>query len=337
MFYFSLLLFHIRIRLMKVLSVGASVIDLFLKPSDSHVKIDNGNVVLKLGDKVPTDIKDLTLGGNGANVAVGLSRLSHEVSFYTYLGTDALSKEIEQIAEAEKINLITDRSEQERTPLSLIFDFNDDRIIFSHHEKKNHIFSYKESVLPELIYLTSIGETWAQAYKDVLSFAKNNNIPIALSPGSAQLDSINDVLMEALKYSQYLFLNKEEGQKILTTCSRPAETIGQILTSLQALGPKIVSVTDGEKGAYAIDDEAYSINVFDHEKAIEKTGAGDSYATGFLASHLLRNPLPECMRWGGVNANSVTQFIGGQKGLLDKDSLVKALSERPDYQPKKLL
>lgn len=321
---------------MKVLSVGSSLIDLFLKPSDSHVKVDNGNVVLKLGDKVPTDIKDLTLGGNGANVAVGLTRLTHEVLFYTYLGTDALSREIEQIVQTENINLIVDREEQERTPLSLIFDFNDDRIIFSHHEKKNHNFSYKESVLPELIYLTSIGETWVQAYKDVLSFAKNNNIPIALSPGSAQMDSINEVLMEVLENSKYLFLNKEEGQKILAASGKENETIDQILASLQSLGPKIVSVTDGQNGAYAKDDEAYLIDIFGQEKAVEKTGAGDSYATGFLASHLLGNSIAECMRWGGANAGSVTRFVGAQKGLLDKASLLKMLSERPDYQPKKL-
>lgn len=321
---------------MKVLSVGSSLIDLFLKPSDSHVKIDNGNVVLKLGDKVPTEIKDLTLGGNGANVAVGLARLTHEVFFYTYLGTDALSKEIEQIAQTENINLIVDRGEQERTPLSLIFDFNDDRIIFSHHEKKNHTFSYKGDSLPEIIYLTSIGETWTQAYKDVLTFAKNNNIPIALSPGSAQMDSINEVLMEVLENSKYLFLNKEEGQKILTASSRPADTMDQILASLQSLGPKIVSVTDGQNGAYAKEAESYSIGILGQEKAVEKTGAGDSYATGFLASHLLGNSITECMRWGGANAGSVTQFVGAQKGLLDKASLLKMLSERPDYQAKKL-
>lgn len=321
---------------MKVLSVGSSVIDLFLKPSDSHIKIVNGFASLALGDKIPTNIKDMTLGGNGANVAVGLSRLSFDVVFYTYLGTDALSQEIEQIAKKENINLIADREEQERAPLSLIFDFNDDRIIFSHHQKKNHIFSFKESFLPELIYLTSIGEDWTQAYKDVLSFAKTNNIPIALSPGSAQIDSVNDVLMEVLNYSKYLFLNREEGRKILAACSRPNETINQILASLQSLGPKIVSVTDGENGAYAKENETYSIGVYNKKKPAEKTGAGDSYATAFLASRLLGNGIAECMRWGGVNANSVTQFVGAQKGLLDKDSLLKMLSEKADYQPTKL-
>ncbi len=321
---------------MKVLSVGSSVIDLFLKPSDSHIKIANGLASLTLGDKIPTNIKDMTLGGNGANVAVGLSRLSFDVVFYTYLGTDALSQEIEQIAKKESINVIADREEQERAPLSLIFDFNDDRIIFSHHEKKNHIFSFKEGSLPEIIYLTSIGEDWTQAYKNVLVFAKNNNIPIALSPGSAQLDAINDTFMEVLKCSKYLFLNKEEGQKILSASGKNSEAIGQILASLQALGPKIVSVTDGEKGAYAKEDGAYSINVFDYEKTVEKTGAGDAYATGFLGCHLLENSISECMRWGGVNASSVTRFTGAQKGLLDKTSLLKMLSEKPDYQPKKI-
>lgn len=322
---------------MNVLTVGSCVIDVFLRPSASHVNISKGLASFTLGDKVPTDIDALTLGGNGSNVSVGLSRLEHEVAFYSYLGTDALSSEIEEIAKKEGINLIADKNEQERAPLSLIFDLSEDRIIFSHHQKKNHTFSYTKEANPDMIYLTSIGQVWTQAYENVLSFAKEGNVPIALSPGSSQLDNINSLLIKVLSDSKLLFLNKEEGEKIAKYTNKPHDTIKNLLLSLHSLGPKIVSVTDGPLGAYASDGQKFLfIDVFDKDKVVEKTGAGDSYASAFLAAFLFNESLEQCMRWGGANSHSVTQFTGAQKGLLDKDLLNKLLSQRQDYQAKQL-
>src|SRR3989344_1429664 len=153
---------------MNVLVVGSSTIDIFLEVEDkSHIDIVQNKVQLLQGDKIPVNIKGITIGGDGANVAAGLSFLQISTKFYTYLGTDIFSREIEDTINRKGVKLLVDKSEGGKSSMSLIFDFGNDRIIFSHHQERNHVFDYKENELPDLVYLTSIGNYWQDAYKSV--------------------------------------------------------------------------------------------------------------------------------------------------------------------------
>jgi len=56
-------------------------------------------------------------------------------------------------------------------------------------------------------------------------------------------------------------------------------------------------------------------------KAVDTTGAGDAFASGFLAAHLKGKNIGEALQWGIINSsNSVTEY-GGQKGLLDEKNI----------------
>ncbi len=112
-----------------------------------------------------------------------------------------------------------------------------------------------------------------------------------------------------------------------------ASDMKELLQKLMALGPLIVSVTDGKNGSYAMMDNAcYMLPSFD-EGAVstDKTGAGDSYASAFFAAHLLEKDLKTSMQWGAINANSVMKEIGAQKGLLPVNQIESTLQLRPDF------
>lgn len=320
---------------MSALVVGSSVIDLFLTASDSKYTTHNDAVQFTLGDKIPTQINKLTLGGNGSNVSVGLKRLGVPTTFYTYLGTDILSKEIEEVIVKEGVFLSSQKGEGDNTSLSLIFGFKSDRIIFSHHEVRNHIFSAPKNLTPQLIYLTSIGDYWQQAYKQVIEYSREKNTVLAFSPGSSQLQNINDVLIGALHNSTLLFINREEAAHILHFLNKSTGDIPTMLTELKACGPNIVSITDGAQGAYALaqDESIHHIKPFGKsEDCKEKTGAGDSYASAFLGAYMQKLPIPECMRWGAVNAWSVMRYIGAQQGLLPLDDIKKLSKAHSDFK-----
>jgi len=309
---------------MNTLTVGSSNIDLFLTThNSSHTPIVDNKVLLTLGDKIPTDIKSMSLGGNGANVSVGLARLGLTSQFYTYLGNDVLSLEIQNTIKNEGVALLIEKERGDSTSFSLIFDFDHDRVIFSHHPEKKYSFSYESSEPVDFIYLTSIGKEWREAYKKVLDFALSTKASLSFSPGSHQLKEIDDFFFEILKNSQSIFINKEEAQLILEQKGIRETEITNILFSLQKLGPQLISITDGAEGAYALDTQqkAYHIEPIHIEKPAEKTGAGDSYAAGFIAAYLQGKPVPECMQWGMLNAHSVMQKIGAQKGLLTQNEM----------------
>lgn len=320
---------------MSALVIGSSIIDLFFEQkSSSHSHISHNSVSFQLGDKVPIDINKLTLGGNGANVSIGLTRLGVKTSFYTYIGSDILSQEIAQNIRKEGVNIITEKGKG-YSSLSLIFNFEIDRIIFSHHPKRTHDFEYTNTI-PSYIYLTSIGDPWEAAFKKVLRYVQRHNIALAFSPGSAQMAEINDTFFETLHKSTYLFLNKEEAETILKKFGSPHAHIPQILTELQKLGPTIISLTDGKRGAYAIDEHKRILSIPPHngDDVKEKTGAGDAYAAGFLAGLIQQLPVEECMRMGGLNSYFVMKEVGAITGLLKKRKMVELLKSSPKYQPK---
>lgn len=324
---------------MKALVIGASDIDIFVSPESSGAFAEDQNTVsFNLGDKIPVDVKAFALGGNGANVSVGLKKLGVDTSFYTYFGTDILSRQIkEQIGEAG-IKVVEHDLNGENSSLSLVFDFKKDRVIFSHHEVRDHTFDSSKVSGFNSMYLTSIGRKWEGAYRQVLSYIQQNTLALAFSPGSHQIADLSDIIYEIIAVSKILFCNKEEAELILGKKGEVAHDMKELLGKLSKLGPEIVSVTDGKEGAYAVEaNNYYSIDSFDPEsESVDKTGAGDSYASAFFGALLLGKDIKTAMRWGAVNANSVMQKVGAQAGLLSISDIEKMLLDRPDFQPESI-
>ena len=324
---------------MRVLVVGTSVIDLFVSVDKDHYKTEAKTITFTLGDKAPISNQGMFIGGNGANVAVGLSRLGHNPTLYTYLGQDGLAKTIEERLTQEQIELLRGAPRTQNTPIHLIFNFEHDRIIFSDYACENYEFKMSnQATIPDYIYLTSVGDSWQSAYKQVLDYANDNNIPLALSPGSRQLEEGGKLLQSALEACAILLVNKEEAMKILNLYKQKADGLKKLFSFLHARGPEIISITDGGNGAYASDKKKiHKITPFNDNKAIiQKTGAGDAFASAFFASLLFKNPLTESMRWGAINAHSVMGHLGAQEGLLSKNGIERLVIVNPSFQTETL-
>lgn len=324
---------------MNTLIFGSSLIDLFIHVEDEkHLEVKESKLILSLGDKIPIEISRLAIGGNGANVSVGLTRLEIPSVFYTYLGNDIFSRQIEETIRSEGVELVVDRGESSQSSLSLILSVAHDRVIFSHHEIRSHAFSYKGEVA-EFSYITSLGREWEGAYQQVFDYLKNNGISYAFAPGSSQMQDQNEIFNMVLSSCNILFINREEAESILSTHGKTFTNINDMLNSLKSLGAKLISVTDGGQGAYLLSDTnvAYHIKPFaPPAEVVEKTGAGDSYASGFLAGYLHKMELSECMRWGAVNAAYSMKEVGAQAGLVTKKQMEQILSEHSDFKAEKI-
>lgn len=318
---------------MNVLVVGSSKIDLFFElENKSSVAVSDKNIALKLGDKIPVGVKKIALGGDGANISVGLKRLGIPTRFYTFLGNDFFSKEMEETIKKEEVDLIV-RKNGDKSSLSLIFCLNSDRIIFTSHEVRDHKFLYEADKLPDFIYLTSVGDQWQDFYKQVLNFCKQYKIPLGFTPGSVQLKEKSGILFDVFKSSKIVFLNVDEAKKILDFQNIPhTEDIKDILGKMKLMGIETVSLTNGLEGSWAIDssNKFYFIRSFG-QKAPEITGAGDAYTSGFLSFYLQGLETKECMRRGALNAGSVVSKIGAQEGLLSKEEMERISSENKDF------
>ena len=106
---------------------------------------------------------------------------------------------------------------------------------------------------------------------------------------------------------------------------------------MHELGPKIVVITDGPKGAYASDGEnRFEMPLYpDPAPPVDRTGAGDSFASTFVAAIIKGNTIEGALQWAPINSMSVVQKVGAQAGLLKEKELEDFLRKSPDwYRPK---
>ncbi len=75
----------------------------------------------------------------------------------------------------------------------------------------------------------------------------------------------------------------------------------------------------------------------DPKPPVDRTGAGDSFASTFTAAIALGKSPDEALTWGPVNSMSVVQYIGAQAGLLSREQLEEHLKNRPvEYEALKI-
>lgn len=316
-----------------VLSVGDALIDAFLSIDDAdvHFRVDEKTkeLCIPYGEKIMLDGCQFLLGGNACNVAVGLSRLGAKTGLCAEIGDDALAQIIKTGLASEHIDqsLLIQTSHMSSS-FAVGINYKKERTLFVEHVVRHHDF-HLPSTRVQWVYLSSLGREWKQAYEKTLAFVNAEKTKLAFNPGTPQLSEGVEGIVAVLTMTDILFVNKEEGEKIVAgTTSITNGDMKELLKELQLLGPKIVVVTDGRQGSYVLDEEKryYHLGIFDHP-VVERTGAGDAYTSGFLSAMIHKRPIEEAMYWGTCNAGSVVGKVGAQPGLLRRDEMEKALNQ----------
>lgn len=109
-----------------------------------------------------------------------------------------------------------------------------------------------------------------------------------------------------------------------------------MLQEIASLGPKYVVITDGLNGADCYDGEKfYHCEIFPAE-AVEATGAGDAFASGFMGAVMHGLTAFDAVKWGMVNSASVVTKVGAVAGLLTVPELENSLQRQSKFAPVKI-
>jgi ribokinase len=174
---------------------------------------------------------------------------------------------------------------------------------------------------------------------------KNNpETKLAFQPGTFQIKLGAEKLKDIYTRTEIFFCNLEEAERILgienTDKNKDILTLAK---GLQALGPKMVSISDGPNGAYLYltngkIDELWQIPMYpDTAPPIDRTGAGDAFSSTLTVALALGLSPLEALSWGPINSMSVTQKVGAQEGLLTREKLEEYLAKAPaNYKAKKI-
>jgi len=315
------------------IAIGDITTDAFIRITNVSVYHDNKSnedkICLTNGAKIPYDFAKVIPGvGNSPNAVVSATRLGLKTALVTNLGDDDNGKEILEALEKNKIdNSFVQIHKGKKSNYHYILWHRTERTILIKHEDYNYILP--DIGTPKWIYLSSVGENSLEYHHTLVEYFKTHpDIKIAFQPGTYQIKLGYEKLKDIYELAEVCFCNLQEAQIILKT----NEPNGVKLTQeMSLLGPKIVVITDGEKGAYAYDKtNTWFIPVYPTDTPpLERTGAGDSFASTFTSALALGKNVEEALMWGTINAMSVVHQIGAQKGLLSREKLEQYLKNRP--------
>jgi sugar/nucleoside kinase (ribokinase family) len=324
-----------------LLAIGDIVVDDFirLKDAEAHCDLDQENCKLcvRFGDKVPFEFHEVVYAvGNAANAAVSASRLGLNSALSGFVGNDENGQFCKDALEADNVSLdYIETDPKLPTNYHYVLWYGPERTILVNHAPfERHL--PKDLVSPKWIYLTSLGENTEGFHHEIASWLKEHpETKLAFQPGTFQMKLGVEKLKDIYEQADIFFCNTDEARRILKNEEQDPKVL---MDSLHALGPKIIVMTDGIKGAYAREEngDMWFMGIYPHTPK-ERTGAGDAYESTITSCLALGMSLQDALLWAPINAMAVTQEIGAQKGLLAQDKLKEYLSKAPEsYKPVKI-
>ena len=316
------------------IAIGDTVIDAFIRVSAGHIQetAHGREICLPYGMKVPFDeVYILPAVGNSANASVSAARLGLTSALLTSLGKDAHGDEC--LTQLTNENVAVDFIRQEegkKTNYHYVLWKDDDRTILIKHEKFTPVIPNIGS--PKWLYLSSLGGHTLPFHHELVEYVKSHpDIKLAFQPGTFQL-GFGKELSELYKHTEVVCMNKEEAEGLL---DKEGATFKELLDGLEALGPKVILVTDGPQGAYMKFNNTYfSMPLYpDIAPPLERTGAGDAFFSTFIAYLAKGYDAAHAIKRAPINSMNVVQHVGAQEGLLSEEHIEEFLKKAPEsYQ-----
>ncbi|MDR2125864.1 MAG: adenosine kinase [Prevotellaceae bacterium] len=305
----------------KILGIGNALVDILAIFTDDSMlhkynlpKGSMTHVDEKTTNKIFDDIKrqckyDIIAGGSAANTVNGLSRLGIKTAFIGKTGKDELGNfflndmkkngttpaliTVEKTTGNCKVLITPDGERTMCTYLGAAIDLCEEDLCDKQFEDYDYL--HIEGYLVQDYALM----------KRALELAKRHRITISMDMSSFNIVAENKKFMAEIldKYVDIIFANEEEAKTF--TDKNPQEAV-RILAELC----KIAIVKTGASGSYVQQgNEFYKIRALP-AKAIDATGAGDLYATGFLYGMAKKLPIEICGEIGSLCAGNVVEVVG---------------------------
>lgn len=322
-----------------VLAIGDVVTDAFIKLLDDRASTfenEHGKfLAMPFGMKVPFDYAEVIEGvGNAANAAVSFARLGLDSGLISNVGDDQFGRDIIGALKKQEVDTrFVHINPKKVSNYHYVLWYKEERTILIKHEEYDYHWPRFRSIdIPKWIYFSSISKNALDGYHDhVADWLKENpEVNFAFQPGTFQIEAGSERLKGLYERTTVLILNREEAVQV---SGGNYDDVHDLINKLHELGPKTVVITDGPAGAYASDgNQRFKMPPYpDPAPPFERTGAGDAFASTFVAALIQGNNLEGALQWAPINSMNVVQHTGAQQGLLNERELGEFLKKAPEW------
>jgi sugar/nucleoside kinase (ribokinase family) len=177
----------------------------------------------------------------------------------------------------------------------------------------------------EFLFLANIDPVLQQ---DVISKVKGPKA-IGCDTMNFWISGKKDELLKTIKKVDIMFINDAEARQLAGV-----PNLIKAAKAIRAMGPKILVIKKGEHGAILLtDDTAFTVPAYPLEDVFDPTGAGDSFAGGFMGylsskGEINDRNLRRAMIYGSVMASfNVESFSMDRLKTLTREEIEKRFQE----------
>lgn len=304
----------------EVIGVGTPLLDHLLSVSLEYLETIPGEKygtetvgyeemirIIENSGSVPKQIA----GGSCANAIKGLACLGHRCALTGKIGRDAIGEKV--IADLKDLGVepLVHYSEKPTAHVVCLITGDGNRTCRSYQGAAEEM-SPKDLVQG---HFSGVRLAHIEGYtllrpgltRRAMELAKKEGAAVSFDLASFEIVRANRPLILELieEYVDIVFANRDEATALT------GHSIEKACEAIKRLCSAAV-VMMGEKGCWAIDDKEKFRCPAVKAKAVDTTGAGDLFASGFLHGYLLGKPLNVCAQWGAIAGGAVVEVIGAE-------------------------
>lgn len=259
-----------------------------------------------------------TPGGSAANTIIGLSKLNRKTSFIGKIAEDESGEVIELNLAMNNVhtnNLIYSDNGKTGEVLGFV-DGNGDRALYVDPGVNDKIDIGEINPLNinscKIIHYTSFVGNQSLNSQIQLLDKIDDDIILSFDPGMLYVKRDFKDISPIFERTNILFLNEAEF-KLLSGESNMTSIEESVSNFFNSNNIETIVVKQGANGVFAIDkNESCHVDVFSCN-AVDTTGAGDSFNSGFLYGILNDYDLETCCRIGNFVASKSIEGYGMEK------------------------
>lgn len=262
------------------------------------------NTFPKQGETILGDLFTTIPGGKGANQAIAAARLGSQVQMIGAVGQDSFGTELYQNLINENININSVAKTESSTGIAnILLHDSDNRIIVvpgaNFDVTKEIVNQNIEQIQQSKIVMLQL-EIPVETIEYVLALCEERNIPVLLNPAPAA-----NFKKEWVEKVTYLTPNETECELIFGT------DVETVLTQY----PNKMIVTLGSEGAAYHDGENIVRVPGFKTKAVDTTGAGDTFNGAFAHALCSGKSITEAVQFANTAASLSVEKFGAQGGM----------------------
>lgn len=274
-------------------------------------------------------------GGDTSNCAVAAARAGADVGVIGALGDDHFGEKILQLWKKESINFNGIYNDPHHPTGMYLVSHDAEGHHFHYYRKGSAASLYQEDQLPieiikkaKILHISGISlaisdEACAGVFAAV-KLAKDHNVKISFDTNLRlklwDLEKAKKVINQMASYADYLLPGFDDAA-LLTDLDNYEE----ICTFYHDLGAENIALTDGSKGVYLSTKDGVDWIEARKVKAVDATGAGDTFDGNFLARILDGDHLLEATKYANAAASLAVQGYGAIDPMPTKNQVMEIL------------